>query len=346
MSKSVMAVSLGTFILAGVVAARLGYTSSGPPVIVFEGPTYDFGTAYQDEVVNHIYTFRNRGKSDLKIENTKTSCGCTAVVKSRDVIPPGETGEIEVNYSVRKARGASSKTITVFSNDPQNPSIQLVIKGQVLTAYETDPATGSIRFAPLVKGQKAVQTFRIQSSAKSEFRVLSVTKQNQNPRLSTSVEDAPRNGIPGQLIRIELDGDEPLGRFSDKLVVVTDLDRAQTITIPIYGEVVGPLEATPRNVRATFRDDSSNEISQIVRIQRRDRKSLRLVRAESGAQNVRVVIKKNRASKDPAEVEVVVQRDEVKTNGTTRIKVYTDDEEQSVIEIPVTWAISRAGAVR
>jgi len=75
----------------------------------------------------------NNGKSELIIRNIRSSCGCTAVAPSTKVIGPGESAPIKVTFNSRGKRGRQSKSITVITNDPKNPTSRLRVSTNVTT---------------------------------------------------------------------------------------------------------------------------------------------------------------------------------------------------------------------
>jgi len=100
--------------------------------IKFEKSTHDFGTIKEEQgkaVAKFVFT--NTGKSDLKIVNVKTSCGCTASDYSKNVIKPGEKGFVSAIYHTAHRPGPFRKSITVTVNDPDHPNTVLFIKGTV-----------------------------------------------------------------------------------------------------------------------------------------------------------------------------------------------------------------------
>jgi hypothetical protein len=100
--------------------------------INFEEKNFDFGNLKQGEKVEYEYVFTNTGKSDLIIRKVKASCGCTAVNMAKSVIAPGETGKIKTTFNSAGKRGKQNKTITVVTNDPNNPREILWIRGDIL----------------------------------------------------------------------------------------------------------------------------------------------------------------------------------------------------------------------
>lgn len=99
--------------------------------ISFAQSTFDFGTIKQGESVSYEYNFTNNGKSNLLIRKVTAACGCTAAVTSADVIPAGKTGSIKTTFNSTGKTGTQNKTITVITNDPENPKVILWIKGEI-----------------------------------------------------------------------------------------------------------------------------------------------------------------------------------------------------------------------
>lgn len=100
------------------------------PVAVFGDKVYDFGKIQQGEKVRNDFQLSNKGKSDLLIRNVKTSCGCTAV-KHEDIVKPGQTISLTVEFNSKGKRSRQNKSITVITNDPKNPTTILRIMGTV-----------------------------------------------------------------------------------------------------------------------------------------------------------------------------------------------------------------------
>ena len=86
------------------------------PQFQFDVKEYDFGTIIQGEKVSYTFTFKNTGKSELIINNVKTSCGCTSPKWSKEPIGPGKSGQIEVIFDSHGRNGEQNKTIKVFAN--------------------------------------------------------------------------------------------------------------------------------------------------------------------------------------------------------------------------------------
>jgi hypothetical protein len=99
--------------------------------IEFYETIHDFGKINEGEKVQHKFKFKNVGNAPLIIQRTSTSCGCTVPTHTKDPVPPGGEGEINVEYNSKDREGQIEKSVIVFANtDP--PTTKLKIKVFVL----------------------------------------------------------------------------------------------------------------------------------------------------------------------------------------------------------------------
>ena len=102
------------------------------PVAFFNTLSYDFGDIKQGDKKEFTFELVNKGKRDLLIRNVRSSCGCTAVSPSKNVIAPGETAPVKVVFDSTGKKGRQSKTVTVITNDPKNSTSTLRISTNIL----------------------------------------------------------------------------------------------------------------------------------------------------------------------------------------------------------------------
>jgi hypothetical protein len=101
------------------------------PKIYLPEIQYDFGNVKEGEVVSHIFKILNKGKATLNIKDIKTSCGCTAALINNNKIEPGNDGTIKVDFDSKNRQGKTSRTITVNSNDPEEPNKVITIYAEI-----------------------------------------------------------------------------------------------------------------------------------------------------------------------------------------------------------------------
>ncbi len=97
----------------------------------FNSTAHDFGDMKQGEKKEYTFELSNKGKRDLVIRNIRSSCGCTAVSPSKNVIAPGETAPIKVVFDSTGKKGRQSKTVTVITNDPKNSTTTLRVSTNI-----------------------------------------------------------------------------------------------------------------------------------------------------------------------------------------------------------------------
>lgn len=106
--------------------------SGGVPTIFFPETQHDFGKVSEGEKVNYTFRFVNKGESELIIKDVKSSCGCTAALLSTSNIKPGQEGTLKVEFNTQNRSGKNSKTVTVQSNDPKDPTKILTIYADII----------------------------------------------------------------------------------------------------------------------------------------------------------------------------------------------------------------------
>lgn len=103
------------------------------PVVSYDSESFDFGDIKTGTKNEHVFTLKNAGKKDLIIRDVKSSCGCTAVSPSKNVVPSGESVPLKVVFDSTGKSGRQNKTITVITNDPKNPTTILRISSNIVT---------------------------------------------------------------------------------------------------------------------------------------------------------------------------------------------------------------------
>lgn len=101
----------------------------------FVSEEIDYGKIEQHADGMRVFKFTNTGDAPIVISNAKGSCGCTVPTYPKNVILPGETGEINVKYATDRI-GAFTKTVTLTSNATEASKV-LRIKGEVLNPNPT-----------------------------------------------------------------------------------------------------------------------------------------------------------------------------------------------------------------
>jgi hypothetical protein len=103
------------------------------PVFKLASTTYDIGKMQPATAKEVEFKFTNEGKSDLIIRHIRATCGCTAIQQGNQGIgiKPGESSSIKATFSSGGYKGKVTKTIYVYTNDPENSEVVLMLTADV-----------------------------------------------------------------------------------------------------------------------------------------------------------------------------------------------------------------------
>jgi hypothetical protein len=119
-------------------------TATAEDVLQLKETEHDFGKIPQGKPVYYNFEIVNTGKTELKLDDVRASCGCTTPEWSHEPIAPGTSTKIKVGFNA-SAENYFEKYITITYNT--NQSKQLKIKGTVWKAPEgAAPANASVEF--------------------------------------------------------------------------------------------------------------------------------------------------------------------------------------------------------
>ncbi len=132
--KSLVLILLLTSGCRSGASKNFGNSASAEPgngEIAFKEFEHSFGKVSEGEKISYVFTFENKGTSDVVITSASTTCGCTVPKYDKKPIPPGSVGSLEVVFDTSGRNGMQTKTVTVKSN-AKTPVIILKITAEVV----------------------------------------------------------------------------------------------------------------------------------------------------------------------------------------------------------------------
>ena len=124
-------------------------TAAKPKAVAVE-PVKDLGLVPKGEKAAHEFVIRNDGDAPLQIQEVRAACGCT-VAEYDKVIAPGQTGKVRMSVDTATFSGPIAKGVTVFTNDPATPQMELTVRANVEPFVKVQP--GYARYS-MVQGEK------------------------------------------------------------------------------------------------------------------------------------------------------------------------------------------------
>ena len=246
--------NLLTFVALAVmmtVAATTFAQTEGSPTLVVASKVMDAGTVSQGTTVDAVFDLVNEGDTKLVIKAVRPTCGCTVADFDKE-IAPGATGHIKAKLDTKDFSGPISKSILVMTDDPQSPTVTLVIKANIRPFVEILPRP-LIRFNAVLN-EPMNQTF-IVVGADPEAALTVRSVESSVPFLATSMRQLGGDElIEGKSksqyeITLSLTDDAPVGPVNAVLSVNTDLKEAPKVPVKVYGVIRALIHVTPSQVQ-------------------------------------------------------------------------------------------------
>lgn len=180
--------------------------SVAAPKIQFATNTFEFGKVTAGTVVRASFLLTNTGNAPLEIKDVRPGCGCTTAGTWERRIEPGQTTTIALQLNTANFGGALVKSATVTCNDPKQPTVTLMIKGEVWKPIDVqptfvvfNPATGAgnnaTRVVRVVNNTEAMITIESPASSNPAFKpTLKTIKPGKEFELHITVTPPPTVG--------------------------------------------------------------------------------------------------------------------------------------------------------
>lgn len=312
----------------------------GPRAVPVE-PIKDFQVVPKGEMIHHVFEIRNEGSGPLELTDVKPACGCT-VAEFDKAIEPGKTGKVTVTVETVNFAGPIAKPISVFTNDPLNPKLNLVVKADIKPYLGVQP--GYARFI-YVQGEKLKPiTQVIWASDGSDIEVLDV----KSPHDYITVEKRPakeeeRNeDFQGKqwAVDVHLDPQAPIGALRDYVEVFVNHPKQKTVRIPLSGFVRPRQHVTPEEVNFGVVDGSSLPLQRVVSFTNFITDPIEVTKAESGVQGLSVEV--NQVGKKDGhrfQLLLTVEPGIAKGDFQSVMKLHITDPKNPVVEVPINGTV-------
>lgn len=315
------------------VSASAALHAAGP-VAVPAATVVDVGTTPRGETIEHSFVIANEGDAPLELTDVRPSCGCT-VARFDAVVAPGQRGEIHAEVRTTGFRGAIAKSITVLTNDPRNPRIQLVVKALLQTPVEVEP--GYARFVTIDGSPAKPAEQTVWSPDHPDLEILEV----RSPLPFVEVERLEGEAESGRhRLVVHLADDAPIGPFGDRIVVVTDHPEKPEVTIPVTGNVRPMLAVLPPVAELGQRDLAEPFVASLL-VRNLSSSAIRLGEAEVDVEGVEVAVKPLEEGAAPRQYRIEVTLTSGMEPGPFEgeIRVPTTSERMPVVTIPLNGTV-------
>lgn len=297
--------------------------------IVFDKKIYDFGKIYVGEIVKYGFKFKNQGSGELIINSVKSSCGCTAALVSKSNILKGEDGEVQIKFNPGRYVGKVTKSVTVNSNDPENPAYKLTITGEIIEEISVNPK--QINFGIIKKGDSCIRNIEVKIVPELKIEVKKV--ESPNPYITITQNKTAENHI--YKYQVSISKYDYIGKFNGIIFIYTSSSKQERIDIPFSGEVIGDVTFYPEILSfGNIKKNQDANKAVIVNFVNKDVK-IEKIETDPGIINYTVSDLNNRSKK----IDVKLGKDITIGKITGSLKIYTNSPIQPIINIPINGEI-------
>jgi len=232
------------------------------PCIEFESLIIDKGNVpWRGKAIVYEFSVCNTGEAPLVISDIKTDCRCLGAERPHAPIAPGGKGTIVLKYSLKEGQGPFKHEALVKSNDPSVPLVKLTAAGSTDARVQTNPRR--VYLGRIVPGQ--IKTARVCVHFTGDFPLeirkvsceegrVKVTQRflsqdSAHEFANGMVPDKELIGIMPNTHVLQLTYEAGTGEMGkrriDTVVIHTNIDGFEQISVPVFASVVKPVGLYP-----------------------------------------------------------------------------------------------------
>ncbi len=338
---------MGWMAAFGAAALGLGAQPSfAAPKVLVEPMEIDLGTIDEGNSFERYIEVKNVGDEILVLEEVKTSCGCTAAaVDGTTELKAGQSQKVKVTFNSKgQHEGALSKNVTVITNDPENKSVNVALKGTIHTPVRWNPTFLSVDSVNPKKGFEKTISLLSDDALDlqvKEAKIVGGKTLDQPSELFELVRGGTKvvEGRDQTDFVVKLKPGVKPQKVSEQLVVLTNVSGRDTLRVPIRGDFVGRLSFNVQFGAIPLAEPGAETVRDLEVVAKEG--TFKVVKAEVPDSPVKVeVIPGSDGTRTTIRLKYVGET--AGTNGIRTLKVETDDPDQGVLEVPVRYQTASA----
>ena len=221
-------------------------TTEGPlPKSVVDETIHEFDRLAVGATGKHTFEIRNEGDAPLMLAKGKSTCKCTGFTVGLKEVAPGESAEIELAWVPKSELLDFVQMATVWTNDPDQPKVELRVEGAVVPLISTIPK-GTWAFGTISEGSPSVVHGVIAAYLADSFEIESIEASSEH--ITVDYEPLPpeeakkMHALSGYKLTCTISPEVPVGTFLEKIKVNTSLEEAPQVQFTLAGNRVGPFQ--------------------------------------------------------------------------------------------------------
>ncbi len=256
------------------------------PHIDISGAEYDFGHVTAGTKVQHDFVVKNTGTAPLDIQRVVAACGCTATSTRSNSVAPGASTVVKAEFDTTGFSGEKFKAITVYSNDPDQPSVSLALKGTVESDVKVSPR--NVIFSEVVREQEVPTSQEISVDVRegSDVSISGVKTFSKYLHIKEL-----ESGAKHRRFSVSIDPQAPLGELRERVIIsLLGKTAQQSINVPIFAAVKGRIRVSPATVSFGV-IEGKETIVRSIKLENLSKNILKLGEIESDNPALKTIVK-------------------------------------------------------
>ena len=339
--------SILIILVAALAAAATVVATEGDvkrPRAVPTDPIKDFEVVAKGDTLIHEFGIKNEGSAALEVTDVHPACGCT-VVEFERVIAPGEIGKIKAEVKTDNFDGPINKSIAVFTNDPENPKLQLVVRANVRPYINVLPGYARYNYVQGETVGAIAQTLWAEDG--DEVAIVSVEAPYDHLKVTyrEATEDELHPKGKGRQWHLEFTLDSkssPIGALRDHVEIRLDHHKQRFVRIPISGFVRPRQHITPQEVDFGKLEGASLPMRRTLHFTNFITDTIELTEVETGIEGLSVEVKGSTSELDAGrrfQLILTVGPGMPKGDFSSTVKIHTTDEQNPIVQLPIKGTI-------
>lgn len=212
---------------------------------MFKETSHDFGAVARGAKTEFEFELTNIYEEDLHIASVRSSCGCTSPRITKADLKTWEKGAIVAQFNTRSFIGKKAAVVTVTIDKPYYAEVQLMVSGHIRSDIVVEP--GEVKFGDVDQGTVKNTELTVQYVGRSSWKINDVRSQCDYLSVKLKREEQGSGRI-GYRLDVGLKDNAPTGNIQQEIILVTDDQSFERISIPVFANVLPPLTIAPKTL--------------------------------------------------------------------------------------------------
>jgi hypothetical protein len=214
---------LMTLVIAGLALSQ--------PKLFLDKNKIDLGPIYNGDKKDGKIVLKNIGNDTLRILYVGASCGCTAVKNPREFLLPGQSDDIDFEFTPFGTLGKVEKSINITTNDPTSQYVNVRITAEIKELLHSIGGSNALYIIENAAMKKPV-TKRIAMKNVSGLPI--IIRGDSVSSTSIAVKMDKKNLRPNDTLNVDVTvAPEKAGLSSETLYILTDRKNIPSVELKI-----------------------------------------------------------------------------------------------------------------